>query len=234
METLYDIYFAGELVDGFAEPQVRDSLAALFKAGEDTLEKLFSGKAIAIKRGVDEATASRYRGAMRKAGAVVSIREAIADKPSTATSTNPAPTMSMAPLGSEILNEEERAPDAHAEVDTSGIKMENTFMGDEAPPASAVPSPPDTSHLSLVGEDDDSDIPHIEYGRTPLKPETDHLTIAQAGEEIPNLPPTETPLDPDTSALSLADSGSDVLEEEYRRQDEPPAPDTGHISLADE
>ena len=42
MEKRYNVYFAGEILEGFEAGQVRAGLAALFKADEATLQKLFS------------------------------------------------------------------------------------------------------------------------------------------------------------------------------------------------
>ena len=50
METLYDIYFAGQLVEGFEAGEVRENLVKLFKLNDVALEKLFSGKPQPVKR----------------------------------------------------------------------------------------------------------------------------------------------------------------------------------------
>ena len=50
MEQRYNIYFAGQVMDGFALHSVREQLARLFNADAATLEKLFCGKPQLIKR----------------------------------------------------------------------------------------------------------------------------------------------------------------------------------------
>jgi len=70
MGQLYDIYFAGQLVEEFDEAVVRENLAKLFKVNDVALEKLFSGKPQPIKRGVDKAGAIKYKTAMARAGAI--------------------------------------------------------------------------------------------------------------------------------------------------------------------
>ena len=67
----YDVIFNGELVEDSDPAEVRRRLAALFKSDAAAIERLFSGQAVAIKKGVDEATAARYRDAMRQAGRCV-------------------------------------------------------------------------------------------------------------------------------------------------------------------
>jgi hypothetical protein len=69
----YDLIFSGELTPGTDPGAVRERIRELFKLTDDTLEKLFSGRPVAIKRGVDTATAVRFRDAFRDAGAVVQV-----------------------------------------------------------------------------------------------------------------------------------------------------------------
>ncbi len=57
MEERYNVYFAGQVVEGYDLHSVRDKLAKVFNADQATLDKLFSGKAQLIKRDCDKATA---------------------------------------------------------------------------------------------------------------------------------------------------------------------------------
>jgi len=70
----YDIFFSGQLIDGNDEAVARTKLAALFKLPPDRIDHLFSGKPIAVKRGVDMDTAVKYRTAFRDAGALLEIK----------------------------------------------------------------------------------------------------------------------------------------------------------------
>ena len=74
MEARYNVYFAGQLLEGQDPGSVRSSLAKLFNADEATLEKLFSGNAQLIKRNCDKATALKYKQAMERAGAQALIK----------------------------------------------------------------------------------------------------------------------------------------------------------------
>ena len=76
MANLYDIYFAGQLVDGYGEEQVRNSLTKLFKADEKTINTLFSGRQVPIKKGVDKDAALKYKTTLHQAGAVAIVRAA--------------------------------------------------------------------------------------------------------------------------------------------------------------
>ncbi len=73
---LFDILFHGQIMEGRDPAAVKGEIGKLFKADAEKVERLFSGKAICIKSGVDQETAARYRTAIRNAGALVEIRPA--------------------------------------------------------------------------------------------------------------------------------------------------------------
>ncbi|HEC16507.1 MAG TPA: hypothetical protein ENI99_08070 [Sedimenticola sp.] len=93
----YDIFFSGQIMEGEDEAGVRKKIGAMFKASPEQLERLFSGKPVKIKSGVDLDKAVKYRVAFRDAGALVDIHPAASDaqtaqpQPATAKSTKPAP-----------------------------------------------------------------------------------------------------------------------------------------------
>ena len=347
MSQRYDIFFAAQLVEGFEEATVRGNLATLFKANDQTLDKLFSGKAQLIKRGVDKQAALKYKAALQKAGAVALIRaaaDAAAGDPAAAeaaavaaeSAPEPAPEpapppatvdeglpsssdiktassestetaqesgddqdsgsmadriaalaaepestafgasdpasaaadatepasaasaaaasaaagspaagspaagspaaatgeeISLAPPGSDVLNEDEREVFEELDIDTSAIHLVSSLSDPEPMDSEPPPPAPDTSHMSMgeVGEE----IPRLESDEIPLDPDTSHLSMGKVGEDIPHLEEEVELLDPDTSSISLAPEGSDVLEEEYRKHEEATPPNTDHISLED-
>lgn len=71
---MFEIVFEGKLEPGFAEPQVRANLAALFKASADQVDKMFSGRPVVLRNRLDAETARKYEAALRKNGAVVELR----------------------------------------------------------------------------------------------------------------------------------------------------------------
>ncbi len=297
MSDKYDIFFAGKIVDGFDEATVRENVAKLFKANAQTVEKLFSGKPQAIKKGVDKQAAIKYKAAMQKAGAVPLIRAHAAAKPAAAETpapaeaeaqpkqtmaerlaaltgesapsedaptpfgsgaaepapgeATPAPTpepaagtasdsattegaanfdadMSLAPVGSDVLRDDEREEVEELDIDTSAIHLTPEFAEPEVEEKAAPPAP-DVSHMSMgeVGED----IPHLEIEAEEVDLDTSHLSMGEPGDEIPHLEEEVELLDPDTSGMDLAPEGSDVLEEQYRKQEAAEPPNTDHISL---
>jgi hypothetical protein len=71
---LFDIYFSGQLLPDQDPEQVRANVARLFRADADKAARLFSGKSIRIKRGVDAETAGQFRARLREVGALVDIK----------------------------------------------------------------------------------------------------------------------------------------------------------------
>jgi hypothetical protein len=164
-ESRFDIQFAGELVQGADPLVVRECLRDLFKLSPDGLERLFSGRAMVVKRDLDAATAERYRHAFRDAGAVLRLT------PSTAALNPPAPAqpdprdrgspppvdatgaeagLTLAPPGADVG--EATAPFAPRHIDTSHLSLvpgSDWTLEDCAPPP--VPTPiPDISYLTLA------------------------------------------------------------------------------------
>ncbi|MBK5968100.1 MULTISPECIES: RodZ family helix-turn-helix domain-containing protein [Thiorhodovibrio] len=74
-EPTFDVLFSGELI-GSADPEhVKQRLAQMFKLDEAGAARLFGGHRVFIKRGVDQATADRFREVFAKAGALAEIEQ---------------------------------------------------------------------------------------------------------------------------------------------------------------
>lgn len=268
MDKRYNVYFAGQLLDGQDHATVRSRLGKLFKADAATLDKLFSGKAQLIKRNCDRATALKYKQAMEQAGATPIIRateaEAVAAPPTdaptseklsaaqriamlanapdvgrhqapTGSATQPQPaepgSMGIMPAGSDVLRPEERQGPIAASVASPDLEV---APGGERLSATAPPPPPapDTSHLSAaeVGET----LPNLPRSETALSPDTSGLDLSPQGTDFSDCAPAD-PIAPalDLSGIELAPSGADVLEQQYRKRHDEPAPNTDHLSLDD-
>ena len=147
------------------------------------------------------------------------------------TATPAANTVGLAPVGADVLRPEERPEPVSAQVDTTGLEVDNNAQRlSEAPPSP--PPAPDTSHMQM-GEVGD-DIPTLASNQEPLSPNTDALTLSPEGTDFADCaaPAAEQP-ELDLSALDLAAQGSDVLDQQYRRKDQATAPPTDHLSLED-
>jgi hypothetical protein len=173
----FDIYFAGELLPDQPVATVREWLSRQFNLQGAALDQLFSGEAVRIKQDVDMETASRFRAAFRKAGALVEIR--------------PVPSP-------------ETAQPIPASGDEPELLPPNTgTLEDYAEDVEAAPLP-DIGHIDLAGQEqplDDTPPP------PPADIQTDHLSaepantgdLSEYAEEKPSRPI------PDISRLKLED-----------------------------
>lgn len=264
MATLYDIHFSGELAEGFDRATVAANLATLFKANEETVDRLLSGQPQRLKRGLDKPGALKYKKALANAGAVITIKpaelpeeappetpseskqQAVVDAGAGQAPADPTPLggsdeppvttgsdgeMSLAPVGSDVLRDGERATVATVDVDTSSIQMESPFLEPEAIVAEPPPPAPDVSHLSTaeVG----ADIPTLATEQEEVNPDISHLDLDPEGSDFREVVQDDSPPlpAPDTDQFDLAPEGSDVLEEAYRDNTIAEAPDTDHIEL---
>lgn len=218
MDQRYNVYFAGQILEGHDPDAVRASLAKLFKADGPTLDRLFSGNTRLIKKDCDKATALKYKQAMERAGARPVIKASSEDGGGTAPSPPPAP----APEQEQSAAEKIAALAAAAGA------------GDDPSPSASEPEPEssDTLHLCPDGTEvlrpDERAAPveaaidtgslEVEEAGPPLAdptvetasaPDTSHLSMGSVGEDIPNLPSNTTKLDPDTSSLDLSPEGTD-------------------------
>ncbi len=157
-EPRYDVFFRGDIVPGQRLHEVRERLRQLFKLDDARLNALFSGRPMAIRRDLGASDAERYRVALREAGALVELRPLdVPDAPSVVDNpANPGGEWSLAPVGADVLQPEERIPVAPVSVDISGLEV--------APPGAdvlrederrrVVVRNVDTTHLGLVPSTD--------------------------------------------------------------------------------
>ena len=206
----YDIFFAGQCLEGRDPQAVRAALGRLFKADEPTLDRLFCGQRQRIKGGCDAATANKYRQALAAAGARVSIAPASGGVAAAAAAASPAASSPPA-----------AAPD-------SG-RLTLADVGERLGPATAevaALTPPDFD-LAEVGAD---------LGPPPSPPppapDTSGLSLAREGGDLSDCAPEPAPAPAlDLSHMALAEAGSDLLSEAERQRPQAVAPDTAHLSL---
>lgn len=222
MDARYNVYFAGQIQPEQDLATVRDKLAKLFNADQQTLDKLFSGKAQLLKRNCDEATALKYKQAMERAGAQPIIKPVeTAAAPEQATAPAPEKLSAAERIAALAASPDEDAyrsaaaqPPAiekQAETDNDGINL--------APPGTAVlraderPEPV-TTEVDTTGLEIDDAAQRLseEAPPPPTAPDTNHLDMGDVGEMIPNLPSKQEPLSPDTAAIDLAPQGTDFTD----------------------
>ncbi len=87
----FDIIFRGDIVFGHQLADVKLRLQQLFKADAAKVDALFSGRPVPLKRGLDLASAEKYKEALTRAGAQVDIVAAGETKPVSAPVARPIP-----------------------------------------------------------------------------------------------------------------------------------------------
>lgn len=178
-ERRFDIIFDGSVINGNDVLEVKANLQQLFKLDDNSIDKLFSGTPIAIKKNLDRQTASQYQTALTQAGAKIQLvlHKAAADPSLTKQQAAAAPAIDTAsdaqslqilPPGSPILNESERVEITPAQINVDHLQLEkvNPFLADDL--AAALPAEADGQYPT----------PNVSNSAG------DHLTLAEPGATI--------------------------------------------------
>ena len=221
-EEMFQILVNGTLTEGAEIDQVKQNIAKLFKTSVDKVEPMFSGRKLAVKKGLDKQTALKYKTAITNAGLAAAVAAMESKAPA---STDKADDISLdnATLAATGSSMDETPVAAPANIDTSSLAMDS--VGETLAEAATTPEPAiDTSQISMgeVGED------VTEYAPTP-EPDIDisKLDMGGAGEDVMQYEPVPE-ADIDTSELSMADTGEDVMQ----HKEIPPADiDTSSLKL---
>lgn len=181
----FDILFDGTLKPD-ADPRLaRERLGAAFKLDAAGVERLFTGKPVAVKRDADLTMAARYRRVFEDAGAIVTLRaieaaeSAAPIRPPPAAS--PAPTVSPpADRAPALATEPPAEANTEAVAKTDGVTTTLTAEGGfeflEEPPRVKMPDL-DLSHLSLIGGSDWSLADCERKPETIQIPDISHLSL---------------------------------------------------------
>jgi len=168
----FDIYFLGEMLPGADPANVRHGVAKLFKVQENAVDRLFSGKPLRVKQGVDVEAAGRYRTAFRDVGALVQIvaggspppapkapHEQAADTAEAAPAPDEAPQEPPADHSAYGLAEpgailDHSKPPAPAQIDTGSLEAlpPNSGSLEDCQVEKPHRAIPDISHLRLVDD----------------------------------------------------------------------------------
>ena len=237
-QTLYDIYFTGQLVEGVDQASAQKNLAILFKSNIENIARLFNGKPQVLKRGVDKTAALKYKAALHKAGVLVAFKAhqvtAASNSVDETSTVNPATqqhihtdTLTLAPVGSNVLNEDEKPVVEAPVINTDGIKLVSAFA-DLSPPEKELPPAPDTSHISLAETGADLAVDHPQS--PPLELDLDDFSIAPLGADLEQLPDNRPVVNPNTSGISIAPAGANLMPNPPKKKSIT-IPDTDHISI---
>ena len=224
----YDVYFSGNLLKDADTEEAKRKIGAMFKLEGDKLERLFSGKPIPIKRGVDMDRAVKFRVAFRDAGALVDI------VPEGQPAPNPAarPTPPQRPAAPMPATKPTPAATPQAETppatgaDPSGLSLADGPLPTPTEPEADPVQVPDYG-LSAPKDFNLSDCtPEVEAA--PI-PDISAMHLDKEGTVLDETPDAE-PLEIDTEALELDEPGTTLIEAE-----EVPAAeiDTDQLSMSE-
>lgn len=240
METReFDIIFRGDIVLGHQLQDVKQRLQQLFKVDATKVDALFTGRPVPLKRGLDEATANKYREVLLKAGAQVDVSPAgnIKATPRPAPSVAPARPSgwSLAPVGAYLLTPTERPRSSPVFVDTGSISLRpaggNLLDASEvtkAEPAPVVAPDFDVAEVGadLVRAEEKMELPLLEV-------EVEDWGLADIGADL--IAPEERPVVPGAPVIvgdfGLAPVGSDLGQ--IKPEVKPVTPDISKIRLAE-
>ena len=190
-DQLFEVAFSGQISEGANLDEVKSRVGKMFNADETKLALLFSGKRVVIKKNIDQATATKYKTALNRAGAECEVTS-----PDGAAQ---APT----PAASGAASVE-----AVAVSTPSSTEYETAYDGDVEPP-------PQTDPLGISGDQiEDLSASIAPVGSELQDPHADleapqinitGLDIAPVGSDIGVTKKDPDPPPPDTSGITLAD-----------------------------
>jgi hypothetical protein len=225
----FAIVFAGQLVEGFSVEQVQVNFAKLFKVKPSSIAPMFSGKPVAIKKGLDEATAKKYQQVMSKAGALVRAvdlatlakKQAPAAQIAATQEPSAVQELTLAEPGVQIVPPEKfealKIDTAHFDMAAAGATLIEARV--------FVPLDVDISALSMAEPGAQIVQPEVIEA---LEVDTAQLSMAEPGVNLIKSSEME-PLNVDTSALSMAEPGVTLVKAETYV---PADIDTSQLSLS--
>jgi hypothetical protein len=246
MNETYDVYFSGVCLKSADPDEVKRKVGAMFKLEGKKLERLFSGKPVPIKRGLDMDQAVKYRVAFRDAGALVDIvpegqpaptpKPAPAARPETPQPPQPKPveTTATAPQTSSGLSladgplpPQQGAEATVIETPDYGLSEAKGFnLSDCAPQVEPAPIP-DTTQMDL-------DKPGVTIDETPsaepLEIDTSALEVDDTDEDLDQTPPAEEPAI-NINGLSMSEAKQGSLEDCQKPVEPAPLPNIDHLKL---
>jgi len=216
--THYHILFKGEALDGQNLDQVKAHFAKLFKADENKLNQLFSGKVVALKRDLAKPEAAKFQQLFKKAGAKVYIK---------AVDASPAQVSSAASVNTGT------------DSTSNNAKIEQAAQGDEKAQSSKQESTAESNLSSTPDQNQEqpsstySDEPYQKPDLKPVDMAAVNFDLSPAGADLllESEKTTAEAVDVDISDISLAEAGA-ILETLHT--DEPKLnPNTDHLSTAE-
>lgn len=209
----FDIIFRGDIVFGHQLADVKLRLQQLFKADAAKVDALFSGRPVPLKRGLDLASAEKYKEALTRAGAKVDIVTAGETKPVSAPVARPAspPAVTPAPLSLAQRLEQQAAAAEKEAAEKAAVKLEKEAR-DQAARAAAPTAAQSNWSLAPVGTDLLQ--PTERATETPVVVDISGLSLrpAEAGNILDaNEQPPEVLATVIAPSFDVAEAGADLI-----------------------
>jgi len=231
-DDLFDIVFKGELVRTVDLATAKKNVGQLFKISGAKLEALFSGRTVVLKRNLTFEVASKYRVAIKKAGARVDVvpQKAPEAKPKEAPETSPPPVAARPPVsrGKAVFGEQVSAsrvqePAPARAADAVGQVNEASFEDSQQAGA-----------FSLAPPGADMVLPSERVHETPVVVDVSSLSCAPVGSDLvqPSERVHEAPVVVDISDISLKEMAGNLLDKSEQRHFEARNVDTSGIDVA--
>ncbi|MEX0623640.1 hypothetical protein [Saccharospirillum sp.] len=215
-EARYDIYFRGDLLDGFYADFVKADMAQLFKTDPARLEAFFAGTPQPVKLKVDKPTAAKYKAALEKIGAKPIIVPMGKAPPAVA---NPTPQPE-----ANTTDQDTKVAPASAGASDWTILPPGSDIGEHR---DIQPMSVDISGLSLAQMG--AALVEQQPRPTPVQVDISGLSLDEPGATLVDHPNRPAPVQVDISALSLDEPGAILVDGEPTPV--PPAPDISHLTL---
>jgi hypothetical protein len=196
MSNTFEVVFSGEVIDGYDAAETRAKIGKLFNADEAKIARLFSGSSIVIKKNLDEATANKYLGAFKNAGAVAIVRDAAEVEEIIAAPPPDSDTETAAPASSNTANS------AASIFEHSGEASAHLKAAPK--PQVELDSNPDLSELSLRESTGNLVEPPEETPEPVI--DTSEFTLAATGTDLAEKKDEPAPLEADLSGITLVDN----------------------------
>ncbi|MEM6708669.1 MAG: hypothetical protein AAF648_07775 [Pseudomonadota bacterium] len=251
MSESFRLVFQGEVAADQHVAVVRKRLAKLLKANDKTLDALFSGEAVVLRKAIDAAGAAKFQAAFKQVGARLRVQplnaavpkpvdaesaksaERAAGEETPATTDDPASRLRLLPVGSDLLEVHEQLPPAAQAVAVDHLTLAE--LGARLGPV--VDMMADTERFlasarafelaevgATIGAAASTDAAPV---AAPTFDLAEPGAVIGAESTDASRPPVEAP------DFDLAEAGS-VLAKVTESAAPPPAPSTDHIELAEE
>ncbi|GLS26892.1 hypothetical protein [Marinibactrum halimedae] len=215
-DLTYDLVFRGDIVIGQPLAEVKQKLGMLFKIDAQKVEQLFAGGSVTLKKGLNQATAEKYKAAIQKAGAIVAVVESSKNAPRSspkpvgnreraARAREAATAWTLAPVGADLVESQHRSGEAQeVAVDISHLSVSaqqgNLIQEGEIERPEAVVVDISRLDVAPVGEDLETlseEIPDVQV-------DISDMDLAPVGSDMGEKVDKPAPLNPDISGISLA------------------------------